>query len=57
MIKKIKVCPECHSTNIKEDWKLRGTIYECKKCGYRGVLILDVPVNMIKKLKEKNNRS
>ena len=42
MIKKTRICPECHSEDIREDWKLRGTIYECKNCGYRGVLILEM---------------
>jgi len=41
MIKR-RICPECHSENIKEDWKLRGTFYECMNCGYRGVIILEI---------------
>lgn len=53
MIKKTRICPECHSEGIKEDWKLRGAFYECGNCGYRGVLILEIPINKLRKLKKK----
>ena len=52
-MKKFRICPECYSTNIKEDWKLKGTLYECLDCLYRGVIVIDVPLSTIKKLKKK----
>jgi len=36
-------CPKCRSIEVYEDLGgYTGTIYRCKKCGYRGALILEV---------------
>jgi ribosomal protein L37AE/L43A len=36
-------CPKCGSIEVYEEiGGYAGTIYRCKKCGYRGALILEV---------------
>ncbi|HVN65806.1 MAG TPA: hypothetical protein VMT31_04215 [Methanomicrobiales archaeon] len=36
-------CPRCGSTGIfLETGGYTGTIYRCKKCGYRGAFILEI---------------
>jgi hypothetical protein len=42
----IRRCPMCHSPEILTDVTIfTGALYTCKRCGYRGPLILeeDVP--------------
>ncbi len=56
--KKIKFCPICGSSDIMAvlGFKL-GSIYECKKCGFRGALFpeqdLEEFIKLNKKLKNK----
>jgi predicted nucleic acid-binding Zn ribbon protein len=36
-------CPRCGGTDIYEEMGgYTGTIYRCKKCGYRGAFILEI---------------
>jgi DNA-directed RNA polymerase subunit RPC12/RpoP len=36
----MKICPKCGSENLNyEPWL--GEIYECRDCGYRGVLVIE----------------
>jgi ribosomal protein L37AE/L43A len=36
-------CPRCGSTEVYvETGGYTGNIYHCKKCGYRGALVLEV---------------
>jgi rubredoxin len=36
-------CPRCGGTDLYEDMGgYTGTIYRCKKCGYRGAFILEI---------------
>jgi transposase-like protein len=36
-------CPRCGGTGIYEEMGgYAGTIYRCKKCGYRGAFILEI---------------
>jgi tRNA(Ile2) C34 agmatinyltransferase TiaS len=36
-------CPKCGGTGIYEEvGGYTGTIYRCKKCGYRGAFILEI---------------
>jgi DNA-directed RNA polymerase subunit M/transcription elongation factor TFIIS len=36
----MKFCPKCGSENLNyEPWL--GEIYECRNCGYRGVLVIE----------------
>ncbi len=36
-------CPRCGSTEIfLETGGFTGNIYRCKKCGYRGALVLEI---------------
>ena len=36
-------CPRCGGTDIYEEiGGYAGTIYRCKKCGYRGAFIVEV---------------
>jgi len=38
----VKVCPRCRSKNIFIWMGAQvGVIYECKKCGYRGPLVVE----------------
>jgi len=45
----IKLCPRCHSKNIRlssvfDGW-LTPEVYVCKDCGYRGPLVLEVEIS------------
>ena len=46
IMKLVKKCPKCGSTNITL-WMgaALGIIYECKDCGYRGPLIIEEDVD------------
>jgi hypothetical protein len=36
-------CPRCGGTGVYEEiGGYAGTIYRCKKCGYRGAFILEI---------------
>ena len=36
-------CPKCRSIEVYEDLGgYTGTIYRCKKCGYRGSFIVEI---------------
>ena len=36
-------CPRCRSIEVYEEiGGYAGTMYRCKKCGYRGALVLEV---------------
>jgi transposase-like protein len=36
-------CPRCGGTDLYEEMGgYTGTIYRCKKCGYRGAFILEI---------------
>jgi C4-type Zn-finger protein len=50
-IRRIKVCPICHSPKIKfssqfDGW-LTPEVYICIECGYRGPIILEVDINEV----------
>jgi len=46
--RRIKVCPVCHSPEIKLSSAFNGwltpEIYVCMKCGYRGPIVLELEV-------------
>jgi len=42
-VRSILCCPRCGGTGIYEEiGGYAGTIYRCKKCGYRGAFILEI---------------
>jgi predicted RNA-binding Zn-ribbon protein involved in translation (DUF1610 family) len=54
---KVRFCPRCGSNDIMAvlGFKL-GSIYECKKCGFRGALFPEQDLEEFIKLKNKNGR-
>jgi tRNA(Ile2) C34 agmatinyltransferase TiaS len=46
-------CPRCGGTGIfLETGGYTGTIYRCKKCGYRGAFILEIGDDSVQEPKE-----
>lgn len=41
LIKKVKFCPKCGSTNINFPIFYRPSIWKCLDCGYEGALIVE----------------
>lgn len=45
----VKLCPRCHSKNIKPSSVFNGwltpEVYICEDCGYRGPIVLEVELN------------
>jgi len=44
-------CPKCKSANITQYMGAQFGKYECKKCGYVGVIVIDEEINISKKKK------
>ena len=49
-------CPRCGGTDVfLETGGYTGTIYRCKKCGYRGAFIVEIEDEGDQKRPEKND--
>ena len=55
--KLIEVCPACGNADIYyEVGGYAGMVYHCKECGYIGAFVIEANVEMIEKIREKNER-